>query len=216
MRFPADLPRGSRCARLRFDGDEGVSRRALPARSMLLLFAAPAAAQIMVPSPDPFAGGEAEDKDPSKTSYPLGRSDVVARQMVLGLRLERLQRDLCAELGCLMIINEVRRATRLPPSTPILAGADGKAEWSSNRVRPAALSTARDLALQDRRPRNLRRPGPVRDAQPQDQGPRPVRDPDQPVQRAAQRFAGADPRRRSRGSGRGLADRASAPVRFGI
>ena len=190
-------------------------RRALPARSMLLLFAAPAAAQIMVPSTDPFAGGEAEDKILPKTSYPLGRSDVVARQMVLGLKLERLQRDLCAELGCLMIINKSKsyEVTAFYAQT---AGADGKAGVELQPVRPAALSQARDLALQDRRPRNLRRPGPVRDAQPQDQGPRPVRDPDQPVQRAAQRFAGADPRRRSRGSGRGLADRASAPVQFGI
>jgi len=107
-------------------------RKAGPALTMLLLFTAPAAAQVMVPTTDPFAGGEAEDKILPKTSYPLGRSDLVARQMVLGLKLERVQRDLCAELGCLMIINESKsyEVTAFYAQT---AGADGKAEWSSNQ-----------------------------------------------------------------------------------
>lgn len=107
-------------------------RQTLPALATLLLLAAPAAAQIMVPTTDPFAGGEAEDKVLPKTSYPLGRSDVVARQMVLGLKLERAQRDLCAELGCLMIINESRnyQVTAFYAQT---AGADGQPEWSSNQ-----------------------------------------------------------------------------------
>jgi hypothetical protein len=100
--------------------------------STLVLLAVPAAAQVMVPTTDPFAGGEAEDKILPKTSYPLGRSDVVARQMVLGLKLERVQRDLCAELGCLMIINESKsyEVTAFYAQT---AGPDGKVEWSSNQ-----------------------------------------------------------------------------------
>ena len=98
----------------------------------LLLLAAPTPAQIMVPTTDPFAGGDEADKIRPKTSYPLGQSDVVARQMALGLRLERVQRDLCAELGCLMIINEskVYQVTAFYAQT---AGPDGKVEWSSNQ-----------------------------------------------------------------------------------
>lgn len=107
-------------------------RNAFPALATLLLLAAPAAAQVMIPTTSPFAGGEAEDKILPKTSYPLGRADVVARQMVLGLRLERAQRDLCAELGCLMIVNESRsyQVTAFYAQT---AGADGTPEWSSNQ-----------------------------------------------------------------------------------
>lgn len=97
-----------------------------------MLPAWPSGAQVIEPSTSPFAGGVAEDKVLPKTSYPLGRSDVVARQMALGLRLERVQRDLCAELGCLMIVNESRtyQVTAFYAQT---MGADGKPEWSSNQ-----------------------------------------------------------------------------------
>lgn len=94
--------------------------------------AAPAAALVFEPTASPFGAGEAEDKVLPKTSYPLGRSDVVAREMVLGLKLERAQRDLCAELGCLMIVNESRtyQVTAFYAQT---SGADGKPQWSSNQ-----------------------------------------------------------------------------------
>jgi hypothetical protein len=105
--------------------------RALPIAA-LAAFAAAASAQVMVPTTDPFAGSEAADTVAPKTSYPLGRSDIVARQMVLGLRLERMQRDLCAELGCLLIINESKsyQVTAFYAQT---AGPDGKPEWSRNQ-----------------------------------------------------------------------------------
>lgn len=107
-------------------------RNARPLLALLALLAAPAGAQVVVPTTDPFAGGNAEDKILPKTSYPLGRADIVARQMVLGLRLERKQRDLCAELGCLMIVNESKsyQVTAFYAQTP---GADGTPEWSSNQ-----------------------------------------------------------------------------------
>ena len=108
--------------------------RSLVFASLLLrlLGGAPAAAQVVEPTTDPFAGGDAADKVLPKTSYPLGRADVVARQMVLGLRLERAQRDLCAEVGCLMIVNESRNyeVTAFYAQT---VGADGRREWSSNQ-----------------------------------------------------------------------------------
>jgi hypothetical protein len=52
--------------------------------------------------------------------------------MVLGLKLERAQRDLCAELGCLMIINE-SKTYRVTGFFARTAGADGRPEWSSNQ-----------------------------------------------------------------------------------
>ena len=96
------------------------------------LLAASAGAQVVEPATSPFSGGEADDQVLPKTSYPLGRSDIVARQMVLGLKLERRQRDLCAELGCLMIVNESKsyEVTAFYAQT---AGADGKPEWSANQ-----------------------------------------------------------------------------------
>ena len=98
----------------------------------LLSLSAAAVGQIIVPTTDPFAGHDEADTIAPKTSYPLGRSDLVARQMVLGLRLERAQRDLCAELGCLMIINESKsyQVTAFYAQT---RSADGKPEWSSNQ-----------------------------------------------------------------------------------
>jgi len=98
----------------------------------LVAFCGPVSAQIMVPTTDPFAGRDGADTVAPQTSYPLGRSDLVARQMVLGLRLERMQRDLCAELGCLMIINESKsyQVTAFYAQT---TGPDGKLEWSRNQ-----------------------------------------------------------------------------------
>ena len=106
--------------------------RSLMGIVVLLSLPATAAAQVMEPTTSPFAGGEGADTVAPITSYPLGQSDVVARQMVLGLRLERAQRDLCAELGCLMIINESKsyEVTAFYAQT---AGASGKPEWSSNQ-----------------------------------------------------------------------------------
>ena len=108
-------------------------RNLAPALILLATLPAwPSAAQVIEPSTSPFAGGEAADKVLPKTSYPLGRSDIVARQMALGLRLERVQRDLCAELGCLVIVNESRtyQVTAFYAQT---TGADGKPKWSSNQ-----------------------------------------------------------------------------------
>ena len=102
------------------------------ALALIWLFVAPATAQVVEPTTDPFADGEAADKVLPKTSYPLGRSDIVARQMVLGLRLERAQRDLCAELGCLMIINE-SKSYQVTAFYARTVGPDGKPEWSSNQ-----------------------------------------------------------------------------------
>lgn len=111
-------------------------RHPKPALILLSLLAAvPAAAQVVEPTGSPFTGGgEAEDKILPKTSYPLGRSDTVARQMALGLRLERTQRNLCAELGCLMIVNETKsyEVTAFYAQTAG-PGTGGKPEWSANQ-----------------------------------------------------------------------------------
>ena len=98
----------------------------------LLLIAAPASAQIMVPTTDPFAGHDEADQVRPKTSYPLGRSDMVARGMALSLRIARAQRDLCAEMGCLVIVNE-SRAYQVTGFFVQTKKPDGTPEWSSNQ-----------------------------------------------------------------------------------
>lgn len=98
----------------------------------LVALGGPASAQIQVPTTDPFAGGDGADTVAPKTSYPLGRSDVVAQQMVLGLKLERAQRALCAELGCLMVVNE-SKSYEVTAFYARTTGPDGKPEWSTNQ-----------------------------------------------------------------------------------
>lgn len=42
----------------------------------------------------------------AKTATVFGGSEQVARNMLVAMRLERKQRDLCDEMGCLVIVNE--------------------------------------------------------------------------------------------------------------
>ncbi|HEX6661559.1 MAG TPA: hypothetical protein VF067_06805 [Sphingomicrobium sp.] len=106
--------------------------RYFPCALIALLLAAPAAPQIMEPTMDPFAGPEAADTIRPKTSYPLGQSDMVARTMLLALKLERAQRDLCWELGCLVIVNESKNYN-VTGFYVRSVDRDGKPAWSSNQ-----------------------------------------------------------------------------------
>jgi hypothetical protein len=106
--------------------------RYFPWALVLLLLASSAAAQVMEPTTDPFAGPEAADTVRPKTSYPLGQSDMVARSMLLSLKLERAQRDLCWDLGCLVLVNESRNYNVIGFYVQTI-GPDGKAKWSDNQ-----------------------------------------------------------------------------------
>jgi hypothetical protein len=96
-------------------------------------------AQVMPVTMDPFAGTADEDTIRPKTSYPIGQSEIVARSMLAAMRLEQRQRDLCWELGCVVIVNE--------SPTYMVTGfhvqerkRDGKLGWSSNQFGAPLLS----------------------------------------------------------------------------
>lgn len=61
----------------------------------------------MAPAPttSPFSSDN-EDTVSPKTSYPLGRSDLVAQSMATVLRMEGAKRKLCDEFGCLLLSND--------------------------------------------------------------------------------------------------------------
>lgn len=81
---------------------------------------------------DPFAGSEAGDQARPVTSYPLGQSEMMARNMMAALRLEQKQRDLCWELGCVVIVNDSR--TYMVTGFYVqAAAADGGLGWSRNQ-----------------------------------------------------------------------------------
>jgi len=84
------------------------------------------------PTTDPFTGSEDGDSVRPLTSYPLGQSEQVARSMLVALRLEQKQRDLCWELGCVVIVNESKTymVTGFYVRT---AAADGSPGWSRNQ-----------------------------------------------------------------------------------
>jgi hypothetical protein len=89
-------------------------------------------AQVMVPTMDPFAGSDEGDSVRPITSYPLGQSELVARNMATALRLEQKQRDLCWQLGCVVFVNESKTymVTGFYVQT---AAADGTLSWSRNQ-----------------------------------------------------------------------------------
>jgi hypothetical protein len=97
------------------------------------------AAQVMPVTMDPFAATGGEDTVRPKTSYPIGQSEMVARSMLAAMRLEQRQRDLCWELGCVVIVNE--------SSSYIVTGfhvqekkRDGSLGWSGNQFGAPLLS----------------------------------------------------------------------------
>ncbi len=86
----------------------------------------------MEPTTDPFAGPDAADTVRPKTSYPIGQSDMVAKAMLLSLKLERAQRDLCWELGCLVIVNESKSYNVIGFYVQSM-DRDGNPAWSPNQ-----------------------------------------------------------------------------------
>jgi len=91
-----------------------------------------AVAQTVPVTMDPFAGSEAGDSVRPITSYPLGNSQAVARNMLVSMRLEQRQRDLCWELGCLVIANESTHF-RITGFHVLEKGPDGSMQWSKNQ-----------------------------------------------------------------------------------
>ncbi|HKX92369.1 MAG TPA: hypothetical protein VJM15_08100 [Sphingomicrobium sp.] len=68
----------------------------------LVFLAAAAAAQVT----DPGVPGDPGDTIAPKNITPIGNPEMVARSMLLAMKLQQKQRELCWELGCLVIVNE--------------------------------------------------------------------------------------------------------------
>lgn len=105
-------------------------------RSLLLLaavVAAPALAQTVPISMSPFAGSNSEDST-ANTGYPFGESEAMARQMANGVRLTRLNHDLCWQYGCLVIANQSKNY-RITEFRVQEAARNGTMQWSANQFR---------------------------------------------------------------------------------
>ena len=108
--------------------------RALPiALLTLAVTAAPSVAQ------SPFTRTEAADTVPPITSYPLGQADLVAKEMLIAMRLDRAKRDLCDELGCLVIVNE-SKGYKVTGFHVLERSKDGQYRWGRNQFGSALLA----------------------------------------------------------------------------
>lgn len=75
----------------------------------------------------------------AKTATVLGGSEQVARNMLVAMRLERKQRDLCDEMGCLVIVNESQsfNVTGFFVDGSVKTGKSG---WGANQFRTPLLA----------------------------------------------------------------------------
>jgi len=103
-------------------------RNYLSALIGISLLAVPVSAQVT----DPAVPHDGADTIAPKTSYPLGNSEAVARSMLLGMKIEQRQRDLCWELGCLVIVNE-SQSYEVTGFFVQMTRKDGTIGWSNNQ-----------------------------------------------------------------------------------
>jgi hypothetical protein len=99
----------------------------------------PVSGQAAPVSMSPFAGSAAEDTLPPNTSYPLGESEMIANNMMVSMRLEQRQRDLCLQYGCLVIVNE-STSYRITEFRVRESAKDGTLRWSDNQFRQFGVS----------------------------------------------------------------------------
>ena len=103
----------------------------------VLAFAGPASAQ----------SHDSQDGDTigAKTATVFGGSEQVARNMLVAMRLERKQRDLCDEMGCLVIVNESQHfnVTGFFVDSSIKTGKSG---WGANQFERPCSPGKRPIA----------------------------------------------------------------------
>ena len=80
------------------------------------------------------------------TSYPLGRSDLVAMGMVQSLQMERIKEDLCERYGCLVIINE-SRAYKVVEMRVEMTDRKGAKRWGPNQLDKPLLARQATLRI---------------------------------------------------------------------
>jgi hypothetical protein len=67
------------------------------------------------------------------TSYPLGRSDMVAMNLVQSIRMAEVKEDLCIRYGCLVIVNE-SRAYKVMDMRIEMTDRKGGKRWGPNQL----------------------------------------------------------------------------------
>jgi hypothetical protein len=67
------------------------------------------------------------------TSYPLGRSDLVAMNLVQSIRMAEVKEDLCIRFGCLVIVNE-SRAYKVMEMRIEMTDRKGGKRWGPNQL----------------------------------------------------------------------------------
>lgn len=104
------------------------------AAELLIIAAAasPVAAQTIPVSTSPFDGDVGVESVAPETSYPLGQSESVARDMAASMHMTRQQSDLCWRYGCLIIANQ-SKTYRITEFRVQEAGAKGTLRWSRNQ-----------------------------------------------------------------------------------
>jgi hypothetical protein len=96
----------------------------------LVLAATAATAQSPFTSRD---GSDDGDSILPITSYPLGQSQLVSRNMARALRIQWIERDLCDRIGCLIVHNDTR-LYKLAEMRVELIGRDGTSRWGRNQL----------------------------------------------------------------------------------
>jgi hypothetical protein len=94
----------------------------------MLFLAAAAGAQVT----DPSVPHDSGDTIPPKNITPIGNPEMVARSMLLAMKLQQKQRELCWELGCLVIVNE-SSSYEVTGFHVQVKRRDGSLGWSANQ-----------------------------------------------------------------------------------
>jgi hypothetical protein len=96
----------------------------------LLLTASPAFAE------SPFTHRDGSDEGDTLapiTSYPLGESQVVAQSYARNVRMYWIQKDLCDQIGCLVVHNDTK-FYKVAEFRIELIDRDGASRWSQNQL----------------------------------------------------------------------------------
>lgn len=81
----------------------------------------------------PRGGADGGDTIVPITSYPLGESQLVARSMARNLRMRWIERDLCDQIGCLVVQNDTK-FYKVAEFRIQLVDRDGSSRWSRNQL----------------------------------------------------------------------------------
>ena len=78
-------------------------------------------------------GSNDGDTLPQITSYPLGESQLVAESLARNVRMYWIEREVCDQLGCLVVQNDTKNY-RVAEFRIELLDRDGSSRWSRNQL----------------------------------------------------------------------------------